>query len=93
MFPNSQAHLLKEAHPLPSEISYSVILYKTHVDEIQVGMNHWRNLKWNGEITVVIQGAGDIVTFTPIPAPVTGGLSLFPDNWLHLLSLKLDVLH
>lgn len=75
MFPNSQAHLLKEAHPLPSEISYSVIFYTTCVDEIQVRMNHWRNLKWNGDIIVVIQEAADIVMFTPIPAPVTGGLS------------------
>lgn len=77
MFPNSQAHLLKEAHPLLSEISYSVILYTTLVDETQVRMNHWRNLKWNGKITVVIQGAADIVIFTPIPTPITVGLSLF----------------
>lgn len=77
IFPNSQAHLLKEAHSLLSEVSYSVMLYATHVDETQTRMNHWRNLTWNQEIIVVIQGSADTVMFTAIPTSVTGGLSLF----------------
>lgn len=54
MFPDSLTYPLKEAS-MPLEISYSVVLCTTHVNEIQVRMNHWRIFKWNWEIIVVVE--------------------------------------
>lgn len=77
MFPNSQTHPLKAAHPMPAEISYSVILCTTRDDEIQVRMNQWRIFRWNGERIFVVQEAADIITFNAVASPVTEGLGLF----------------
>lgn len=76
MFPNSHTHPLKEAS-MPLEISYSVVLCTTHVDEIQARMNHWRIFEWNGEMIVVVEGAADMITFSAGSSPVTEGLGLF----------------
>lgn len=75
MFPSSQTHPPKEAS-VPLEISYSVVLCITHVDEIQVRINHWRIFKWHGEIIVVV-GVADIITFSAGSLPVTEGFGLF----------------